>query len=291
MRGPCGGPVTPKVSCMSRYAVLIDAGYLFAAASALISGGKSLQRHKLKIDNAGLIARLKKLGENCCGPSGASLLRIYWYDGARGSVTPEQTRIAELDDVKLRLGQINGMGQQKGVDSLIVTDLFELARNHAITDAIIVSGDEDLRVGLVLSQSFGVRVHLVGIAPSRSNQSPTLRQESDTVRELTKDDFRDIIEPLSGPDNGPETQPDPALPAEKTDFDAFELPGALQTALKLLTDALSPEERVAIKQGNQAIPKQIDGQLIGMMKRHLLVQVIPNQSLEAGRTYFRRAVV
>jgi len=72
---------------------------------------------------------------------------------------------------------------QKGVDSLIVTDLIELARNHAITDAVILSGDEDIRIGVQIAQSFGVRVHLVGIVPSRGSQSMNLLQESDTTTE------------------------------------------------------------------------------------------------------------
>ncbi len=52
----------------------------------------------------------------------------------------EQQSIADADDVKLRLGIISPSGQQKGVDSLIVTDLVELARNHAISDADVLSG-------------------------------------------------------------------------------------------------------------------------------------------------------
>ena len=73
--------------------------------------------------------------------------------------------------MKLRLGIVNLAGQQKGVDSLIVTDLVELARNHAITDAILLSGDEDLRIGVQIAQSFGVRVHLIRIEPTRGSQS------------------------------------------------------------------------------------------------------------------------
>ena len=68
-------------------------------------------------------------------------------------------------------------GQQKGVDSLIIMDLIELARNHAISEAVLLSGDEDLRVGVQLAQSFGVRVHLLGVEPTRGNQSYLLLQE------------------------------------------------------------------------------------------------------------------
>ena len=57
-----------------------------------------------------------------------------------------------LDNVKLRLGQLNSAGQQKGVDSLIVTDLMELARNKAISDAVVVTGDEDIRIAVQIAQ-------------------------------------------------------------------------------------------------------------------------------------------
>jgi hypothetical protein len=88
-----------------------------------------------------------------------------------------------MDYIKLRLGFVTGRGQQKGVDSLIVTDLIDLARNRAITDAVMLSGDEDIRIGVQIAQSFGVRVHLIGIAPSRGSQSLQLLRESDTTTE------------------------------------------------------------------------------------------------------------
>jgi uncharacterized LabA/DUF88 family protein len=34
---------------------------------------------------------------------------------------------------------------------LIGTDLIELARNHAISDAVLLSGDEDLRIGVQIA--------------------------------------------------------------------------------------------------------------------------------------------
>jgi hypothetical protein len=90
-----------------------------------------------------------------------------------------------LDDVKLRLGFINSVGQQKGVDSLLVTDVVELSRNGAICDALLLGGDEDLRIGVQIAQSFGVRLHLIGIEPSRGSQSLQLRQEVDTKYEIS----------------------------------------------------------------------------------------------------------
>jgi uncharacterized LabA/DUF88 family protein len=97
---------------------------------------------------------------------------VYWDDGAISpKLTFEHSTLAHMDYVKLRLGFVTGRGQQKGVDSLIVTDLIDLARNRAINDAVVLSGDEDIRIGVQIAQSFGVRVHLIGIIPSRGSQS------------------------------------------------------------------------------------------------------------------------
>ena len=79
------------------------------------------------------------------------------------------------------------------MDSLIVTDLVELARNSAITDAVLLSGDEDVRVGVQIAQNFGVRVHLLGIEPSRQSQSRSLLQESDTTTEWSKSDVAEFL--------------------------------------------------------------------------------------------------
>ena len=135
----------------------------------------------MALDIFNTVGALKRAAQAQCD---LPLLRIYWYDAMRlGRPTPEQVALADSDDIKVRLGQINAAGEQKGVDALIITDLAELARNQAITDAVLLSGDEDVRVGVVLAQQFGVRVHLIGIQPSRSNQSRSLMQEADTTSE------------------------------------------------------------------------------------------------------------
>jgi uncharacterized LabA/DUF88 family protein len=169
---------------MDRVAVLVDAGYFFAAGSALVSGSVSQARAAIIFDEKAAVRELQTLAHSVAQNS--PLLRIYWYDGASRKTGPtaEHGRLAHCDNIKVRLGFINSAGQQKGVDSLIVTDLVELARNRAVTDVVLVSGDEDVRIGVQLAQSFGVRVHLVGIKPSAGNQSVELRQEADTTTEL-----------------------------------------------------------------------------------------------------------
>lgn len=113
--------------------------------------------------------------------TGLDLLRIYWYDGAPPRPTPQHAELARLPNVKIRLGLINSQGEQKGVDSLIVTDMITLARNRAMASCILLTGDEDIRVGVLLAQEYGVRVHLLGTKPAKGNQSNLLCQEADVI--------------------------------------------------------------------------------------------------------------
>lgn len=174
-----------------RYAVFVDAGYLYAQGSTALAG-RPARREDVTLDLHAV--KVKLLETALVKVNGAGLLRIYWYDGLLGNQqTPAQRAAAEMEDVKLRLGVVNEAGQQKGVDALIFSDLIELARNHAISDAVLLSGDEDLRVGVQLAQSFGVRVHLVGIQPSRGAQSRGLIQETDTHSEWSTAEVEAII--------------------------------------------------------------------------------------------------
>jgi uncharacterized LabA/DUF88 family protein len=171
---------------MDRIAVFVDSGYLFAQGSAAVSREKK-SRTSIYLDAEKAIAALKAVATDKAPRR--ELLRIYWYDGAIGGARPtsEQALLAALDDVKLRLGFVNSHGQQKGVDSLIVTDLIELARLKSITDALLLSGDEDVRVGVQIAQNYGIRVHLLGIHPARGSQSLQLMQEADTTSEWGAD--------------------------------------------------------------------------------------------------------
>ena len=174
-----------------RTAIFVDAGYLYAAGSKAISG-ESQPRTNIKLDLKAAVAKLKDTASQRV--ERWSLLRIYWYDGAVSlGISPEHRYIAEADTVKLRLGAVTSYGKQKGVDSLIVTDLIELARNRAISDAALLSGDEDVRIGVQIAQSFGVRIHLIGIEPATKNQSQSLRRESDTTTEWSKTDVGKIM--------------------------------------------------------------------------------------------------
>jgi uncharacterized LabA/DUF88 family protein len=175
----------------------VDAGYLFAEGSKPLSqsGLTPVGRASVALDQKGTIDKL--LETATAKTADASLVRIYWYDGVLpGGLSDEQRTLANADDVKFRAGVVNSAGQQKGVDSLIVTDLIELARNHAISDAILLSGDGDLRIAVQIAQSFGVRVHLVSIEPTSfdaQSRSQLLSQEADTTTEWSRSDVAEFI--------------------------------------------------------------------------------------------------
>ncbi|MEI6646709.1 MAG: NYN domain-containing protein [bacterium] len=168
---------------MDRVAVFVDAGYLYAQGSSLLAG-KKLPRGCVVVNYLIIVKELEQFAKTL---TDLSLLRIYWYDGTSTGPSTSHLTLAHLDNVKVRLGFVNSVGEQKGVDSLIVTDMITLSRNHAVADIVLLSGDEDLRVGVQQAQEFGVRIHLIGIKPSRGSQSLFLLQEADTTHEWDKD--------------------------------------------------------------------------------------------------------
>jgi len=174
---------------MDRVAVFVDAGYLFAQGSVALAGQK-LPRGRLVLDHEKAIDALVDFARRV---SGVELLRVYWYDGTSTGPSSQHITLAHLARVKVRLGFVNSFGEQKGVDSLIVTDMITLARNHAMSEAVLLSGDEDLRVGVQQAQEFGVRVHLLGIRPGRGSQSLFLLQEADSTHEWTPDDLAPFL--------------------------------------------------------------------------------------------------
>ncbi|HUC57413.1 MAG TPA: NYN domain-containing protein [Streptosporangiaceae bacterium] len=177
---------------LSRYAIMVDVGYIYASAGELLFGASSRREYRVDADKL-IQALIKQADDQVRG----QLLRVYWYDAARDRVpTFDQRVIAQMPLVKLRLGNLNARGQQKGVDAQIRADMEALARHRAITDAILVAGDEDMVPAVEAAQAFGVRVHLWGVEPPYgTNQAERLVWESDTVEVLE----RLFIEPYFAP--------------------------------------------------------------------------------------------
>jgi len=168
---------------LARYAVMVDVGYIYAAAGELLFGSSS--RRDFRVDAVPLIQVVTKHADELIR---GELLRVYWYDAARDRVpTIDQRVIAQMPWVKLRLGNLNARGQQKGVDAQIRADMEALARHRAITDAVLIAGDEDMVPAVEAAQAFGVRVHLWGCEPPYgTNQAERLVWESDTVEVLDR---------------------------------------------------------------------------------------------------------
>jgi uncharacterized LabA/DUF88 family protein len=176
-------PPPPPLPTLARYAVIVDVGYIYAAAGELLFNTSS--RRDFRVDADKLIGALTRHAESLVR---GELLRVYWYDAARDRVpTIDQRVIAQMDWVKLRLGNLNARGQQKGVDAQIRADMEALARHRAITDAVLIAGDEDMVPAVEAAQAYGVRVHLWGVEPPfGTNQAERLVWEADTVEILDR---------------------------------------------------------------------------------------------------------
>jgi uncharacterized LabA/DUF88 family protein len=187
----------PPLPLLSRYAIMVDVGYIYASAGELLFSAAS--RREYRVDADKLIQALTRHAEDHIR---GELLRVYWYDAARDRVpTIDQRVIAQMPWVKLRLGNLNARGQQKGVDAQIRADMEALARHRAITDAILVAGDEDMVPAVEAAQAYGVRIHLWGIEPPYgTNQAERLVWESDTVDVLE----RSFVEPYFNRQLSPE---------------------------------------------------------------------------------------
>ncbi len=241
---------------MDRVAVFVDAGYLFAQGSKELCGEK-LERKHISLNYGAMIGVIRGFAEKI---SGLPLLRIYWYDGTSQAPTPQHNTLADLPNIKVRLGFVNSMGLQKGVDSLVVTDMITLARNRAMADCVLLSGDEDLRVGVQQAQEYGARVHLLGIAPVRANQSRFLRQEVDSSREWKADDLRAFMKCA-------EDRPSPPPEGDRSPG-----PMTLQEVARLAADGVPLSEvpdLVEEIRSTDRRPQDIDGRLLAPSRRAL----------------------
>lgn len=201
----------------------------------------------------------------------ARLLRVYWYDGLRGNgvQTEEQRDFAASQLTKVRLGVVNSRGEQKEVASLIVTDLIELARNRAISDALILSGDADIRVGMQIAQTFGVQVHLLGVKPAAGSQSPPLIHEADTHHEWSEEVISAF---LSVQDEGPQQLRISLSNAASTSGPiAFEdaVARVVREGLASLDAKTRKEVSEDFRQEPHKVPARIDRPVLGTLKQLL----------------------
>jgi hypothetical protein len=179
---------------VDRCALFVDASYALADGALAVHGTRN--RDSVSWDYAGL---LKLLGGLSRDRAGLPLLRCYWYDTSTdGNRTHEHDVIADVPGVKLRLGKIRP-SRKEGVEAEMRKDLTALARNHAISDVIIVSAEEDLGPVIAEVQDLGVRAILLCVGSDGGPAvSRTLRQECDDVIEITPAHLRPYVDLISG---------------------------------------------------------------------------------------------
>ena len=93
---------------MDSFLILVDAGYVYAAAGTLIHG--TTARRELLLNHGALRNHLESFGRE---ETGTSMLRLYWYDAAPNRMpTSEHEHIANLRGIQLRLGRLSNAGLQ-----------------------------------------------------------------------------------------------------------------------------------------------------------------------------------
>ncbi|GAA3122701.1 MULTISPECIES: NYN domain-containing protein [Nonomuraea] len=179
---------------MDRCALFVDAGYLLADGAMAVHGTR--HREAVAWDYPGLLQLMTSLSRE---RTGLPLLRCYWYEATvEGRRTPEHDVLADIPGLKLRLSRIRP-GRREGVDAQVHRDLMTLARNTAICDAVVVSGDEDLAQVVCDAQDLGIRVSVIHIAAEGGwAVSRSLRQECDDLVELGAVHLRPYVTLVTG---------------------------------------------------------------------------------------------
>jgi hypothetical protein len=178
---------------VDRCALFVDAGYVLADGAMAVHGTR--QRGSVSWDYAGLVKLLTGLSRD---RTGLPVLRCYWYEAVEGRRNAEHETLADLPGLKLRLGRIRP-GRREGVQAELHRDLATLARNRAVSDAVIVSAEDDLAEIITEVQDLGLRVVIVHI-PVDGNWtiSGPLREECDDVVEVSGAHLRPFVDLIAG---------------------------------------------------------------------------------------------
>src|SRR6516165_10542717 len=179
---------------VDRCALFVDAGYVLADGAMAVHGTR--RRESVSWDYAGLLQLLTSLATE---RSGLPLLRCYWYEATvEGRRSADHDALADLPGLKLRVAKMRP-GRREGVESEIHRDLTTLARNKAVSDAMVISAEEDLAQVIADVQDLGLRVSLLHIAVDGNwTISRALRQECDDIVEIGSAHLRPYVELISG---------------------------------------------------------------------------------------------
>jgi uncharacterized LabA/DUF88 family protein len=191
---------------VDRCALFVDASYVLADGAMAVHG--THRGESVTWDYEGLVQLLAGLASE---RSGLPVLRCYWYEATvDGRRTAEQDALADLPGIKLRVAKIRP-GRREGVETEIHRDLTTLARNNAISDALVVSAEEDLAQVIADVQDLGLRVTLAHITVDGNwTISRALRQESDGIIEIGGEQLRPYVELIAGAEPVHAGEPDDA---------------------------------------------------------------------------------
>src|SRR6202167_6275150 len=194
------------VGAVDRCALFVDASYVLADGAMAVHGTR--RGESVSWDYEGLLQLLGGLARE---RTGLPLLRCYWYEvTVDGRRTAEQDALADIPGIKLRVAKIRP-GRREGVETEIHRDLTTLARDNAISDALVVSSEEDLAQVIADVQDLGMRVTLVHIAVDGNwTISRALRQESDDIIEVGGEQLRPYVELIAGAEPARAGEPDDA---------------------------------------------------------------------------------
>ena len=165
----------------------------------------------------------------------------------------------------------------------MVTDMITLARNQAMAECVLLSGDEDIRVGVQQAQEYGVRVHLLGIKPARGSQSQSalLLQEADATHFWTASDLKNFLH----------MQPDlPPLDSAATPepFAGADATGLLEDIARQVANGVAKSEVSALVNDIRATsrrPQDIDGKLLGLSRQRLGKDLDEKQKYKLRTTF------
>jgi hypothetical protein len=178
---------------VDRCALFVDAGYVLGDGAMAVHGTRN--RESVSWDYAGVLEVLRNVARD---HTGLPLLRCYWYEATvEGRRSSEHEILADLPGVKLRLGKLQP-GRREGAQGEIHRDLTTLARNRAISDALVVSAEDGLAQVIAEVQDLGLRVILVHIAAPGWTAAAALRQECDEIVEISEAHLRPSVELVVG---------------------------------------------------------------------------------------------
>lgn len=168
-----------------QFAVLIDYGFLVAAAAEALTAEGPVDRRRVCVNADKLVDGLAEIGRN---HAGGALLRTYVYDAAphAGRLTAEHHMLASTPRVTLRLGRLTAEGRQKGVDTRLVLDSYKLALTSRLDRLYLLTGDDDITEVVAEVQDLGVSVLLLTVAGARAATSANLLRAVDESHELSR---------------------------------------------------------------------------------------------------------